>query len=389
MCFDERTGHFLWQVIVPKRTEDHYVDWPQSGIASPATVEGDRVYLVSNRGEVLCLDARNGKELWNFNLTSGAGIWSHDAAHTSILIHGEHLYLNTGTGVDNTHKRIRNPEAPSLVVLDKGTGALLARDNENIAPNIFHSTWSSPSLGIVQGRPLIFFAAGDGMVYAFEPLHENFELRAKTPTGGGLPARLHSVWRFDFDPDAPKTNVHRFNSNRRESPSNFYGMPVLNEGRLYVAGGGDLWWGKNEAWIKCIDCSRTGDITTSGLVWSYALQKHVMGTPAIAKGLLFIADTGRMLHCLDSKTGRALWTHEINGEAWGSAQVADGKVFLGTRTGTFYVFAAKKEKTLISTVEFREPISATAVAANGTLYIATMSRLFAVGSIPAQSHISD
>src|SRR6266404_983454 len=176
MCFDQRTGHFLWQVIVPKRTEDHYFDWPQSGIASPATVEGDRVYLVSNRGEVLCLEARNGNELWNFNLTSGAGIWSHDAAHTSILIHGEHLYLNTGTGVDNTHKRIRNPEAPSLVVLDKGTGVLLARDNENIAPNIFHSTWSSPSLGIVQGRPLIFFAAGDGMVYAFEPLHENFEL---------------------------------------------------------------------------------------------------------------------------------------------------------------------------------------------------------------------
>ena len=246
MCFDERTGHFLWQVIVPKRTEDHYFDWPQSGIASPATVEGDRVYLVSNRGEVLCLDARNGNELWNFNLTSGAGIWSHDAAHTSILIHGEHLYLNTGTGVDNTHKRIRNPEAPSLVVLDKGTGALLARDNENIAPNIFHSTWSSPSLGIVQGRPLIFFAAGDGMVYAFEPLHENFELRAKTSTGGGLPARLHSVWRFDFDPDAPKTNIHRFNSNRRESPSNFYGMPVLNEGRLYVAGGGDLWWVKTK-----------------------------------------------------------------------------------------------------------------------------------------------
>ena len=108
--------------------------------------------------------------VWRFDLPTGAGIWSHDAAHSSILIHGDHLYLNTGTGVDNTHRRIRTPDAPSLVVLDKRTGRLLARDNEHIAPNIFHSTWSAPSLATVNGRPLVFFAAGNGIVYAFEPL---------------------------------------------------------------------------------------------------------------------------------------------------------------------------------------------------------------------------
>src|SRR5690348_1951647 len=57
MCFDEVTGAFLWQLVVPKRDGDVYFDWPQSGISSPATVEGNRVYIVSNRGEVLCLDA--------------------------------------------------------------------------------------------------------------------------------------------------------------------------------------------------------------------------------------------------------------------------------------------------------------------------------------------
>ena len=108
--------------------------------------------------------------LWQFDLTTGAGIWSHDAAHSSILIHGDYLYLNSGTGVDNTHRRIRTPDAPSLVVLDKRTGRLVARDNEHIAPNIFHSTWSAPSMATVNGRPLVFFAAGNGIVYAFEPL---------------------------------------------------------------------------------------------------------------------------------------------------------------------------------------------------------------------------
>ena len=58
MCFDEATGAFLWQLVSPKREEDPYLDWPKTGWSSPVTVEGDRVYVVSSRGEALCLDAR-------------------------------------------------------------------------------------------------------------------------------------------------------------------------------------------------------------------------------------------------------------------------------------------------------------------------------------------
>src|SRR5436309_3256774 len=49
MCFDEKTGRFLWQLVVTKREEDVYFDWPNTGTASPVTVEGGRVYVVSNR----------------------------------------------------------------------------------------------------------------------------------------------------------------------------------------------------------------------------------------------------------------------------------------------------------------------------------------------------
>lgn len=388
MCFDEKTGAFLWQLVVPKRSEDSYFDWPNSGMSSSATVEGDRVYIVSNRGEVLCLDARgkDGKAviLWRFDLTTGAGIWSHDAAHSSILVRGPHLYLNTGTGVDNTHRRIRTPDAPSLAVLDKQIGKLIARDEEHIAPSIFHCTWSSPSLGEVNGRTEVFFAAGNGIVYAFEPFSGSSRepARAETAvhnTAYALPATgLRAVWHFDFDPAAPKTNIHKYVTNRRESPSNFYGMPVFHDNRIYVAGGGDLWWGKNQASLKCLDATLRGDITTNGLVWSYPLEKHVMGTPAVLDGLVFIADCGGLLHCVHEQTGVACWTQEITGEAWASPLVADGKVYLCTRRGNFYVMAASRHKQLLSSGDLGSPVSATATAANGVLYIATMSHLYAI-----------
>jgi outer membrane protein assembly factor BamB len=400
MCFEEKTGKFLWQLVVPKREEDRYHDWPNSGISSPVTVEGDRVYVVSNRGEVMCLDAAglaNGNDgpyrdegkhmtpagetlvepgpldadiLWLFDLTSGAGIWSHDAAHSSILIRGDHLYLNSGTGVDNTHKKIRRPDAPSLVVIDKNTGRYLAREHEGIGPDIFHCTWSAPSMANVNGRELIFFAAGNGLLYAFEPLSE-------TPTNDRVET-LRKVWQFDFDPTAPKENVHRYNQNRREGPSNFYGMPVFHNNRIYLAGGGDLFWGKNEAWLKCIDATKTSDVTRTGEVWSYRLEKHVFSTPAVHNGLVFIADCGRKMHCVDLATGKPHWTHDIKGEVWASPLVADAKVYLGTREGEFYVFAASKEQQLLHSINMGDKISGTATAANGTLYIATMSQLYAL-----------
>ncbi len=392
MCFDEKDGKLLWQLVVPKLDEDKYFDWPNSGISSPVTVEGDRVYLVSNRAEVLCLDAHglaNGNDgpfqdeakhqtpagqepipttatdadiLWSLDLRTSAGIWPHDGAHSSVLIRGEHLYLNTGTGVDNSHVKIRTPDAASLVVVDKNTGRLLARDREGIAPRIFHCTWSPPSMGKVDGKDRIFFAGGDGILRAFEPI-EKATNEVQT---------LKVLWHYDLDPQAPKQDVHRFSRNTKIGPSNVFGLPVFVDGRVYVAGGGDLWWGKLGAWLKCVNAADGKEL------WSYPLNKHVMSSPAILGDLTFIADTGRTLHCVETKTGAPIWTHEMKGDFWASPSIADGKLYIGTRKGDFYVFAATRDKKLLHTVELGAPISASAVAANGTLYVSTMKEIFAI-----------
>jgi outer membrane protein assembly factor BamB len=411
LCLDEKTGELKWQLVVPKREEDIYHDWPKTGMSSPATVEGDRVYLVDNRGIVVCMDIdglANGNQgpfvdegrrmvpidtnapnaeitprklapidadiLWEFNLTTKAGIWSHDGAHSSILIRGDHLYLNTGTGVDNTHKVIRTPDAPSLVVLDKKTGRMLARDRENIATNIFHCTWSSPALATVNGKELVIFAGGNGVLYAFDPL-------VGTPAEGEV-AMLHKVWQFDCDPEAPKGDIHPYLGNRRIGPSNIFGMPVFADGAIFVAGGGDWWWGKNEAWLKRVDPRGTGDITAKNLVWSHPLGRHTMSTPTVIGGLVYAADSQHMLHCVDAKTGALVWDHDVGSDVWASVLAADGKLFLGTRRGDFLTFAQGREKKLLSSVKLDSAINATATAANGALYVATMKTLYAVGSKP-------
>ena len=311
LCVDEKDGHFCWQVFSPKLEHDPYLDWPHIGLCSPATVENGRVYIVNNRAQVLCINLRgHGEILWRFDMPSGAGIHPHDSAHSSILIDGNYLYLNTGNGVDNTHRKIRSPDAPSLIVLDKSSGRLVARDDERIGPNIFHASWSSPSEGLVNGRSLIFFGGGDGVCYALEALHA-VEARDQV-------VNLKEAWRFDGDPTSPKKDVHSYLTNRKEGPSFISGMPAFYGNRVYLTLGGDIWWGKNKAWLQCIDAAASRDIAEKRLVWSYPVNKHCCATPAIYAGMVFVGDCGHQFHCVDAETGKLYWTHDVNGDIWGS-----------------------------------------------------------------------
>lgn len=412
LCLHAADGSLAWQLIVPKLAGDIYLDWPQAGMCSPATVEGERIYTVTNRDEVVCLDAQglaNGNDgpfqdegrhmtpedqpaletgptdadiLWLLDLRSAAGVRPHDSAHSSILLEGDHLYVNTSNGLTSRHDGVDKPEAPSLVVVDKRTGQLVAQEREGISRRIFHSTWSSPALGEAGGRRLVFFAGGDGVVYAFEPLPPaarpaGSDMASASPAAQPV-ASLRCVWRFDCDPTAPKENIHQYIRNRRESPSNIKSMPVFYGDRVWVTVGGDIWWGKHQSWLQCIDATRTGNVTDGGLVWSYELGHHCCSTPAIHDGLVYVADCDGQVHCVDAQTGRPYWVHDAGAEIWASTLVADGKLYIGTRRGQFWVLAAGKEKRVLSSLRLDAAAISTPVAANGVLYVGTMTRLYAL-----------
>ncbi len=399
-CLSEDRGNLFWQLIVPKIKEDPYKDWPQVGMCSPATVEGKYVYIVSNRGEVMCIDRAGlsdgndgpytdeakhmvpeGKPvvpldetdadiIWIFDLPDEVGVYPHDAAHCSILIHKDFLYVNTSSGLNSKHDTIRSPKAPCLIVLDKKTGTWLARENEGIGRNIFHAAWSSPCLGKVNGKELIFYGGADGIVYAFEPL-------ISIPPKGQI-ANLKKVWHFDCDPKAPKENIHDYIGNRKEGPSIIESTPVFHKNRIYVTVGGDIWWGKRNSWLKCIDAALSGDITNTGQIWSYPMDDHCVSTPSIYNGLVFVADCKGVIHCLDAETGKPYWTHQAKKEIWSSTLVADDKVYVGTRGKDFTILGASKEKNILSTINLDSDIIGCPVAANKTLYITTMRKLYAI-----------
>ena len=62
MCFRESDGKFLWQHTNEKLPAGRANDWPFQGVCSSPLVEGDRLYYVTNRCELVCLDTQGRRQ---------------------------------------------------------------------------------------------------------------------------------------------------------------------------------------------------------------------------------------------------------------------------------------------------------------------------------------
>lgn len=433
-CLDVATGRQLWQWIAPPRDVPKRVDgrafqfshFPRMlGLLSTPAVEDGRVYIVSHRLEVLCLDANGDPDhprpadprstatqaldpeqsdtsrvLWRYDMWDQLGVRPSDVCNCSILVHGDFLYVCTSNGVDrdataSTHDEFRKvpaPDAPSLIVLEKKTGRLAAMDDARIASSgrLLHGQWSAPSLGQVGGRTLVFFGGGDGVLYAFEALE-------KSPAS---PLKIQPVWRFDCVPaeyqQAGKSegrapilqyclgDRRRSDSLNKKSDGSYMSLceiiatPVFHDGKVYVAIGRDPDHGRGRGALWCIDPNGKGDITSTNKVWCYQGLDRSISTVSIHDGRLFLADVAGRLHCLDAATGKPRWVHETGAQVWGSTLVADGKVFMPTHKG-LWIFAEGDAPKVLGHIDLGTPMLVSPVVANGTLYIASKANLWAVG----------
>jgi outer membrane protein assembly factor BamB len=358
MCFRASDGRFLWQHTNPKLADSNK-DWPETGVCSSPLVEGDRLYYVTNRCELVCLDAHgdgkgNAKVVWKFDMIKELGVSPHNKAASSPASYGGLVFAATSNGRDASHERVPAPKAPSMIAVDKQTGKSVWQAN-SVGDRILDGQWSSPAVGSIGGVVQVVIGEGDGWVRAYEAL-----------TGKKL-------WEFDTNPKAsawPKT--------RNEIVS----TPVIWQDKVFIANGQDPESGQGTGHLYAIDATKRGDITESGRLWHFDKIKRSISTGAIANGLLFYADFTGYLHCLDANTGQLYWTHDTLSAVWGSPIAIDGKVYLGDEDGDVLIMDAGKQEKLIATVGMGSSIYSTPVPANGTLYLTNRNQLFAIGQKP-------
>lgn len=358
-CFAEKDGKLLWRVVHEKLT-DASEDDGSIGICSTPAVAGDRVYYVSNRGELVCRAVEDGREIWTLDMRKTLGVSPNQASASSPLVAGELVFVLTGQGANYRTGAVKNPEAPSFLAVHRQTGKIAWQDNSPGA-KIITGQWGSPGYGVVEGVAQVAFPGGDGWLYSFEA------------TTGKL------LWKFNC-----KAHEKPAPTGEPETIYSLVTAPVFVGSQVFIAIG-EPEAASGPGALRCIDARKRGDVTQTAEVWRVdgAQFNDSLSTVAVHDGLVYAADTAGFLSCTDAITGQQLWVHDLLSNIWGSPLVADGKVYVQIGEGAVFVFQAGREKKLLAKNELLDDMGhGTPVAANGTLYITGQKKLYAIGTSP-------
>jgi outer membrane protein assembly factor BamB len=326
LCLDAANGKTVWdtKVIEQKGAEAPKIHKKNSHASPTAIVEGDRVYAHFGHMGTACLDL------------SGEVIW------TKRDLNYPPLHGNGGTPIIYKNLLIYSADAsrgPFIVALNKKTGDQVWKKPrpETTASRKF--SFSTPTLIQVGGKTQLVSPAS-GAVFAYDPVNGK------------------ELWRVDYGKGysvIPK--------------------PVYYDGRVFVATGYDK---PNVLGIK-VDAKSKGNVTESHLDWE--ITKRAPHTPSmlVVDGLLYFISDGGIASCVDPATGDVIWQERAAGPMSASPVYAAGRIYFLDEKGVCTVVKAGREFEVLAKNDIGERALASMAVDEGTIYLRTEKHLFRIG----------
>ena len=267
-------GNILWRLRYGKGVRQTYPD-----TRCTPTVEGDRIYVISGSGEVVCIDGSKRKIEWSipgYEKFEGE-FWQWEIAESPLLVDNKVIYTPGG-------------KKTSMVALDKQTGETIWQTESLKVPSAF----VSPILIELEERKIIV------------GLLTEYIMGVEAETGKFLwTVRYHDIETPTFHEWAPKNNCV---------------TPLYFDGFLFVTSGYD----HVGVLFKLLEGG-----TAIELVWiNRDLDNHhgqVVRVGNYIYGSNWLDNSNGNWCCVDWTTGETKW--ETNWITKGSVSFADGKLY--------------------------------------------------------------
>jgi outer membrane protein assembly factor BamB len=354
MALDADTGRVVWEYkfnLFQSDVPPHRIGW-----ASPAAdIETGNIYALSGGAQVIALNSQ-GRLLWERSFGEEfAAFTTHGGRTMSPLVDGDLVIVsaavsNWGTSANRSHR---------FIALDKRTGEVMYVANPGGRP--YDTAYASPVIATINGMRLLIAGLGDGAVHAIKP-----------QTG-------QKVWSFVTAKRAVNTGV------------------VVKDNTVIISHGDENLDVNELGMIAAIDGSLTGDIKTTK--WALKGIEFGYSSPLLDGSRIYQLDNSSRLEAIDVESGKKLWTQPLGTVQKAPPVLADGKIYVGTDDGEFFIVRPQANRAeILSKVEMpvstnsccgsegtAEQIYAGAAVSRGRVFFVSSDAVYALGPKQAKA----
>jgi outer membrane protein assembly factor BamB len=345
LCFDAKNGKKLWEKQVGSNTRR----FPRNNMASPSPVaDGKRVFFLYANGNMAGFDY-DGNKLWIRNIETEYGNLALQFGYSSSpLLYANKLYVIA----IRRNKPYRPPKAEGpldsyIMAINPETGKTIWKQQRTTdAFDEGMETYSTPVPFVREGRTEILNTGAD-FVTAHDP-----------DTGKEL-------WRFEY-------------WTRKVRDSRVIPTLVTGDGLIFGAR-------HKHNKVYALKPGSADNPSEARIVWEFDGPSPDCSTPLYYQNRLYVLNgikSGKVVTCLDPKTGSQIWQGKIGGRGpWrASLTGADGKLYCINETGEIVVLDAAGDefKIIFETKTNETPIQSSISVADGHLFIRTAKNLYCI-----------
>jgi outer membrane protein assembly factor BamB len=304
-CLDAKTGREIWSHSYPLSFDARMFE---GGTAATPTIDGDRVYTLSHKGHLICLNNLTGKVIWQKHLVNDFGgrlsRWEYAG---SPLVLDSMVIVDTGSPTQST------------IALNKLTG---------------DKVWGAGADEAGYSSPLPFEAFGRRGVMVFKAKH----LVAKELASGAEMWRV--PWETAYDVNAS--------------------TPITSGTRLFISTG----------YPKGRGAMFELTPTSPKKLWQNDDIKTKMSSCAAWQGYIYgVSERKEMIMCIDARDGKTVWESRGGGQ-YGNLIVAGGRLIILSDGGELIIAPATPDgfKPVARAKVLTDRCWVQPVLANGVIY---------------------
>ena len=345
LCLDTDTGKLLWEYRFNVYLSDvppHRVGWA-SPVGDPIT---GNVYALGVGGVFLGL-TRDGKLIWQRSLVEEFGlVTTHGGRTASPVIEGD-LIIVSGitTGWGNQAKATHR-----FLAFDKNTGQTVWVSSPGGRP--FDTTYAPPIAAVINGTRVLIAGGSDGAVHALKP-----------QTG-------QPVWKYEMSKRGINTGA------------------VLKDNWAIVSHSEENFDSLEMGLLAAIDASAKGTLGKDQVKWTVKGFQGGYSSPVIDGNRIYQIDNGANLYAFDFATGKQLWIQNLGTVQKASPVLAEGKLYVGTESGKFFILKPGEkgcdilDVDLLGSEESPEAILGSVAIADGRIYLVSSNTFYCIGTKP-------